>query len=197
MIKDFVNNKQSEKQTDKMMEEFYKKNDEIEFKKKWRRIIEEELNSNNKNLFKRIKKFTSIAAIFLLLVFATTVIFKTDLQYPISYSLSIKGDKDKVKNLDKLIEQFLNSHSSILIKKDKNNLELLTRHYYRKIYNKSDDLREEGYKLSEETILITSFAAIEQRKFFKGLEYINMIEPTSQYFKEVSKMKDLLDKIVD
>ena len=197
MIKDFVNNKQSKKQTDKMMEEFYKKNDEIEFKKKWRRIIEEELNSNNKNLFKRIQKFTSIAAIFLLFVFATTVIFKTDLQYPISYSLSIKGDKDKVKNLDKLIEQFLNSHSSILIKKDKNNLELLTRHYYRKIYNKSDDLREEGYKLSEETILITSFAAIEQRKFFKGLEYINMIEPTSQYFKEVSKMKDLLDKIDD
>ncbi len=200
MIDKFVNDELSEEDTDDYLSNFFDQDDEKRFKKKWFKIIDEELekyNSKQSKYFnKHIFAISSTAAILFIIVAANIFIIKNDYQYKLKYSIFNKGDSKNIHKLDSLADMTFKKYTDALIRFDDYDYNLFFNKNYKKIYRKNDKLLEDNNNLNDETNFISALSSIKKNRYKKAKIYLKKINPKSPYYNDKMKMMELIDKIL-
>ena len=200
MIDKFVNDELSEEDTDDYLSNFFDQDDKKRFKKKWFKIIDEELekyNSKQSKYFnKHIFAISSTAAILFIIVATNIFIIKNDYQYKIKYSIFKKGESKNIRKLDGIADQSFNKFQNTLLKFDGYDYDLYLKKDYLKVYRKNDKILEERNDLNDETNFISALSAIKKNRYKKARSYLENINQNSPYYKDVLIMLDLIDKIL-
>ncbi len=185
MLDKYLNKELNEDEEFFLMSEYFKEKERRDFKQKWNRILEEgDKKAEVKEISffrKHTSKFAVAASIVVLLgVFG---IVKYNLGIGINFTNTSKG---KIIKLNKEIKSY--SESFETGRKEKELFLKFNAQKYEEVVNLIDrSLKSRGI-VSEDSLLIASFAAVKLEKYEKARKYANKIRPDSKYYEMAQKV---------
>jgi len=201
MIDKFVNDEMSENDVKSMMHEFFDKKDEVEFKRKWHGIVDEQLDTDSTNVISFFKRnFSStalVASMILVLIGSTFLITDSVLFQSFRYTVLAKGNKENIKKLNSNIKDyhaFVENKSTI----DKEEiLQLYNSGRYKKVMNEVEDMIDNNGVIDNKRLIMAGFSSIKRYHFKKAKYFMTRIDSTSPFYDKSQEMLEKIIKIID
>ncbi len=196
MIKRFIKNEMSEREVGSMMKGFFEKKDELDFEHKWRGIIKENIQKEDKSpifyLHKHVYSIVSAASIFILIGVFSYHFYTKNTYISNNYSISTKGVNENYIKINKLIDKYnLSANPSLSNQENQFSNYYIEKEYSTIVNNIDNDLRENN-TISDRILFIGAISAIKKSKYDKAKLYLNKITKDSKYHTDAFDLLDLL-----
>ena len=199
MIDKFVKNEMSDRDVNSMMKGLFEKKDELDFKSKWRGIIKEIIQREDRSpifyLHKHVYSIVSAASIFILIGVFSYHLYTKNTYISNDYSISTKGVNENYIKINKLIDKYnLSANSNLSSEENQFSNYYIEKKYSTIITYIDNDLRKNN-AISDRILFIGAISAIKNSKYDKAKAFLNKITKDSKYHRDAIDLLALLNSL--